>query len=252
MKSNRSQTVFSAFLVAFAYLLISPVSARAQFGGGTQIVFDPNMFVRQFQQLQQETATVTNLAQQLQYMAQNTTGGDAGTWQSNQSLLTNLGNLINEQEGLSYTAQGLTQQFQQLYPGYQIATTVGLQSPQATTETTLNTLNGALASAQAQAQDFQAEQASLQGLELKNQTAVGRLQAIQVGNEIALAQVQQVQMLRQLVMAMMNSQNVAAGNQVNSQTQSNLEVEAMFSAPASPGTPDFLHTDPSAQPIQPH
>ena len=90
--------------------------AHAQFGGGTQIVFDPQMFARQFQQLQQETATVTNLAQQLQYAIKNTTGGGAGVWQSNQNLLTNLGNLINEQEGLSYTFQGLTQEFQQLYP----------------------------------------------------------------------------------------------------------------------------------------
>ena len=245
MKSNRSLMVFPAFLVAVACLLISPVSARAQFGGGTQIVFDPQMFARQMQQLQQETATVANLAQQLQYMVQNTTGGGAGVWQSNQSLLTNLGNLINEQEGLSYTAQGLTQQFDQLYPGYNTATTAGVQSPQATAETTLNTLNGALASAQAQAQNFQAEQATLQGLELRNQTAVGRLQAIQVGNEIALAQVQQVQMLRQLVMAMLNSQNVAAANQVNSQTQSNLEAQAMFSALPPPEIPDIFHNAPA-------
>lgn len=241
MKSNRPLIVLPALLVAVVYLLISPVSARAQFGGGTQIVFDPQMFARQFQQLQQETATVTNLTQQLQYMVQNTTGGSAGVWQSNQGLLTNLGNLINEQEGLSYSFQGLTQQFDQLYPGYNTASTAGVQSPEVTTETTLNTLNGALASAQNQAQDFQAEQTALQTLELKNQTAVDRLQAIQVGNEIALAQVQQVQMLRQLVMAMINSQNVAAANQVNSQTQSALEAQALFSAPPAPGTPDMYH-----------
>jgi type IV secretion system protein TrbJ len=243
MNSKRTRTLLSGALFTISFLLMHSVPALAQFGG-TQTVFDPSMFARQMQQLQQETATVTNLAQQLQYMIKNTTGGGAGVWQSNQNLLTNLGNLINEQEGLSYAAQGLTQQFQQLYPGYQTATTAGVQSPQATTETTLNTLNGALASAQEQAQDFQAEQTALQTLELRNQTAVGRLQAIQVGNEISLAQVQQVQMLRQLVMAMMNSQNVAAANQVNSQTQSNLEAEAMLSAPPSAGIPDIFHDAP--------
>jgi P-type conjugative transfer protein TrbJ len=218
-----------SFVAALFEGLVVPVSARAQFGGGTQIVFDPQMFARQLQQLQQETATVTNLAQQLQYAIKNTTGGGAGAWQSNQNLLTNLGNLINEQEGLSYTFQGLTQEFQQLYPGFNAVSSAGVQSPQATVDTTLNTLNGALASAQAQAQDFQAEQASLQTLELKNQTAIGNLQSVQVGNEIALAQVQQVQMLRQLVMAEMNSQNVAAANQVNAQVQSNLAAQAIFS-----------------------
>ncbi|HVB59157.1 MAG TPA: hypothetical protein VNE63_22360 [Candidatus Acidoferrales bacterium] len=248
MKSTRSLRPLLVILIAAASLLIASGAARAQFGG-TQTVFDPAMFARQFQQLQQETQTVAALGQQLQYMIQNTTGGGAGVWQSNQNLLTNLGNLINQQEGLSYSVQGLTQQFQQLYPGYNTATTAGVQSPQATTETTLNTLNGALAAAQAQAQDFQAEQASLQGLELRNQTAVGRLQAIQIGNEIALAQVQQVQMLRQLVMAMMNSQNVASANQVNNQVQSGLEAQALFSAPPAPGIPDMYHdASPPPQP----
>jgi len=241
---------YLAIVAALAWLFGRPAPAHALFGIGDE-VFDPTMYASQLQQLQQETQTVAALGQQLQYMIQNTTGGGAGVWQSNQNLLANLGNLINQQEGLSYSFQGLTQQFQQLYPGYNTATTAGVQSPQATTETTLNTLNGALASAQAQAQDFQAEQASLQGLELRNQTAVGRLQAIQVGNEIALAQVQQVQMLRQLVMAMMNSQNVASANHVNNQVQSGLEAQALFSAPPPPGIIDLIHSAAGVPPMQP-
>ena len=118
------------YLAAVVLCLTLPARARAQFGG-SQIVFDPNMFARQLQQLQQlqqETAAVTNLAQQLQYAIKNTTGGGAGVWQSNQNLLTSLGDLINQQEGLSYTFQGLTQQFQQLYPGYNATSTAGVQS----------------------------------------------------------------------------------------------------------------------------
>jgi P-type conjugative transfer protein TrbJ len=202
--------------------------------GGSSIVFDPQMFARQLLQLQQETAAVTNLAQQLQYMVKNTTGGGAGVWQSNQNLLANLGGLISEQQGLSYTFQGLAQQFQQLYPGYNVTSTPGAQSPQASVDTTLNTLNGALQSAQSQAQDFQAEQTALQTLEMKNQTAIGNLQAVQTGSEIVLAQVQQIQMLRQLVMAMMNSQNTAAANQLNNQTQSQLGALAIIGAPPPP------------------
>src|SRR6266481_4096898 len=210
--------------------LAAPLPACAQFGGG-QIVFDPSVYARQLAQLQQETAAVRNLASQLQYMIKNTTGGGAGVWQSNQNLLANLGGLIAEQQGLSYTFQGLAPQFQQLYPGYNVTSTPGAHSPQASVDTTLNTLNGALQSAQSQAQNFQGEQAALQMLEVKNQTAIGNLQAVQTGNEIALAQVQQIQMLRQLVMAMMNSQNTAAANQLNSQTQSQLGAMAFFSAP---------------------
>jgi P-type conjugative transfer protein TrbJ len=151
---------FRFYLAVAGLAMVVPSAVRAQFGGS--IVFDPTMFARQFQQLQQETAAVTNLAAQLQYMVKNTTGGGAGLWQSNQNLLSNLGGLISEQQGLSYTFQGLTQQFQQLYPGYNVTSTPGAQSPQASVDTTLNTLNGALQSAQAQAQNFQGEQAALQ------------------------------------------------------------------------------------------
>ena len=239
---------FNWYAVLVLTLVLAPGSARAQFGG-SQIVFDPSMFARQLEQLQEETASVTDLAQQLQYMVKNTTGGGAGVWQSNQNLLTNLGGLISEQQGLSYTFQGLAQQFQQLYPGYNAASTPGAQSPMASADTTLNTLNGALQSVQTQADNFQGEQATLQMLEMKNQTAVGRLQAIQVSNEIALAQVQQVQMLRQLVMAGMNSQNIVAANQLNSQTQSQLGAMAIMGGPPPPGVATL--NQPSTAPAPP-
>jgi type IV secretion system protein TrbJ len=225
---------FKFYLIVAGLLIVLPKPAHAIFGAG-DVVFDPTMYASQLQQLQQETATVTNLAQQLQYAIKNTTGGGAGKFQSNQNLLANLGGLISEQQWLSYTFQGLAQQFQQLYPGYSVTTTPGVQSPQASVDTTLNTLNGALRSAQSQAQNFQGEQAALQGLEVKNQTAIGNLQAVQVSNEIALAQVQQIQLLRQLVMAQMNSQNTAAANQLNSQTESQLAVQAIIGAPPPPG-----------------
>jgi P-type conjugative transfer protein TrbJ len=223
---------FKLGLAAAGLLLVLPRPAHAIFGIG-DIVFDPTMYASQLQQLAEETATVSNLAQQLQYAITNTTGGGAGAWQSNQNLLANLGGVIAEQQGLSYSGQGLAQQFEQLYPGYTITTTPGVQSPQASADTTLNTLNGALQSAQAQAGDFQAEQVVLRTLETKNQMAIGNLQAVQAGNEIALAQVQQIQLLRQLVMAEMNSQNTNAANQLNSQTLSQLGALAIVGEPSS-------------------
>src|SRR6266478_4474781 len=126
---SRVRWVFLVWLIAALFQgLAAPLPADAQFGGG-QIVFDPSVYARQLAQLQQETAAVRNLASQLQYMIKNTTGGGAGVWQSNQNLLTNLGGLISEQQGLSYTFQGLAQQFQQLYPGYNATNTPGVQSP---------------------------------------------------------------------------------------------------------------------------
>ena len=44
----------------------------------------------------------------------------------------------------------------------------------------------------------------------------------------------------------MNSQNTAAANQLNSQTQSQLAAQAILSAPSPSGLPDPLHAN--AQP----
>jgi type IV secretion system protein TrbJ len=227
-------TAFLSILIAGGCMVFA-TPAHAIFGVG-DVVFDPTMFASQLQQLAQETATVQNLAQQLQYVVKNTTGGSAGVVSSNSGLLTNLGDIIGQQEGLSYTVQGLTSQFQQYYPGYSVSSFADIQSPMATGQTTLNTLNGTLASVQAQAQNFRLEEASLGTLELRNQTAIGNLQAVQVSNELAMAQVQQIQMLRQLVMAQTNAQNVTAASQVSDQQQQRLEAMALIGAPPTGDT----------------
>jgi len=49
----------------------------------------------------------------------------------------------------------------------------------------------------------------------------------------------------------MNSQNVAAANQVNNQVQSGLEAQALFSAPPPPGITDLIHAAPTTAPMQP-
>ena len=235
-------------LVTIGCIVFAP-PAYAIFGVG-DVVFDPTMFASQLQQLAQETATVQNLAQQLQYVIKNTTGGSAGVWTSNAGLLNNLGDIISQQEGLSYTIQGLSTQFQQYYAGYAVTSLAGIQSPLASGETTLNTLNGTLSSVQAQAQNFGLEQAALGNLELKNQTAVGNLQAVQVSNELALAQVQQMQMLRQLVMAQTNAQNVVAAQQISQQQQSEMNAMAFVGATPSADVASFYNSSALIPPQQ--
>ena len=119
MKMTKLTRFVATGLLACAALLVTPRRAPAVLGVG-DTVFDPTMYATQLVQLGEEVSTVSNLAQQLSYEIQNTTGGSAGIWKSNQTLLTNLGGLISEQQGLSYSVQGLAQQFQQLYPGYNV------------------------------------------------------------------------------------------------------------------------------------
>jgi type IV secretion system protein TrbJ len=214
-------------ILAIAALILTLVApAGAQFGG--HVVFDPSMYARQLEQLNQEISTVSNLASQLEYVIKNTTGGGGGIWASNGSFLSGLGQIIQTEQGLSYTYSELSAEFQQLYPGYAASTSA--PTPQQSVDVNLNTLNGALQDAQAQAQQWQTEQSTLSMLEMKNQTAIGNLQVAQTGNEIALAQVQQLQNLQQLMAAMMNSQNVNAASATQAQTMSQMSATAIMGA----------------------
>jgi P-type conjugative transfer protein TrbJ len=176
-----------------------------------------------------DAAAEATRLQQLQLEQQNTYAGNAGVWQSNEQFLTELGALIKQQTGLSYSDAQLVQIFEQLYPGYNTQLTA--PTPEASVDTNLNTLNGTLQDAQAQNQSYQGEQTTLAGLELDNQTALGNLEVSQTGNEIALISVQQLQTLRQLVMALLNSYNVNAAAVVNTQTASELSAMAIVGAP---------------------
>jgi P-type conjugative transfer protein TrbJ len=176
-----------------------------------------------------DAAAEATRLQQLQLEQQNTYAGSAGIWQSNEQFLTQLGALIKQQTGISYSDPQLIQIFEQLYPGYN--TQMAAPSPEASVDTNLNTLNGTLQDAQAQNQSYQSEQTTLAGLELDNQSALGNLQVSQTGNEIALISVQQQQTIRQLIMALLNSYNVNSAAAVNAQTASQLSAMAIIGAP---------------------
>ena len=99
--------------------------------------------------------------------------------------------------------------------------------------------------AQAQAQKWQDEQATLNTLELKNQTALGNLQVTETGNEISLATVNLLQSLQQIAMANLNSQNVNAANSVSEQALSQMTAQAIVGAP-----PQVLQLVPALPPPQ--
>lgn len=217
-------------LTMAAIAFTCPLAAKPQFGGA-QIVFDPQMFARQLQQLEQQAATVTDLAQELRFMALNAVPYLGGVWQPNSTLLSDLGNMIATEQGLSYTLTNLPTQFAQIFPGYTapagVPTTTAQQAGQGLNNT-LATLSGTLVSLQGQAQNFAAENSALQVLSLANTTATGRLQAIQIGNQIALLQVQQAQMLRQTMLALTNALAVTQANQASEQAQGIATVQQFF------------------------
>jgi P-type conjugative transfer protein TrbJ len=183
--------------IATLVILLVATPAFAQFPGGAQIVFDPQMYARQLLELKQETMIVESLI----------TGDMGGIYADPSGLLGDLGDIISQNEGLSYSSDTVVQDFEDLYPGTTIDPSA--QLPWVTVQETLNTLQGVLASANAQHQNFNDEDTTLQRLDDQNAAAGGSLEAQQVANDIALHQARELQLSRQAQLAANNAQAAA-------------------------------------------
>jgi P-type conjugative transfer protein TrbJ len=206
---------FRLWAVAGALWLIGVAPAYAQFGGSCGcpvIVNDPQMYTRQGEQLQQESLTA-------QLLQQNTTGGGAGAWQSDQPFLNSLATAMSQGGGICYASGNAVQEFNADFPGMTPPPVNAAARARQLTAATLGTLVGALAVGQQQAVHFNFENGQFSALEAKNQNAQGALQAIQVTNEILLAQAQQLQMMRQLLITLINAESVYHGDRLNAEAQ---------------------------------
>lgn len=197
------------------FCVVQGTPAYAQFGGTCGcpvIVNDPQMYGRQQEQLRQETLTA-------ELLQQNTTGGGAGAWQSDQPFLNSLATAMGQGGGICYASGNAVQQFNADFPGMTPPPVNAAIRARQLATATLGTLVGALAVGQQQAAHFNYENGQFAALESKNQNAQGALQAIQVTNEILLAEAQQLQMMRQLLITLINAESVYRGHRLNAEAQ---------------------------------
>ena len=150
------------------------------------------------QQVQQGFQSLYNQAMNLKSIGQD----------ANSSLGPLMNQLINtaaQGSQLSYAGQNITQQFQQLYPGWHPGQDYG-QQYQNWRNTTNANMQNELTAAGLQSQSFATENQALDSARNLSQSAAGRLQAILAGNQISGMQVQQIQQLRQIIMNEQQSQ----------------------------------------------
>lgn len=217
--------------VAASFWLIGVAPAYAQFGGTCGcpvIVNDPQMYSRQGEQVQQESLTA-------QLLQQNTTGGGAGAWQSDQPFLNSLATAMGQGGGICYASGNAVQEFNADFPGMTPPPVNAAARARQLTAVTLGTLVGALAVGQQQAAHFNFENGQFSALEAKNQNAQGALQAIQVTNEILLAQAQQLQMMRQLLITLINAESVYHGDRLNAEAQAAAQSGEFLSSGGTTG-----------------
>lgn len=226
MKTSRSVRL----QVAFAALLTIGFTGAAT---AQMAVFDPTNFVENFmtalQTLQsnvQEAQQIQNQLSMYRNMLQNTGSLSSTNWANASNELTQLANIAQQGQAISYASTNLDSRFQSAYPGYTSPTNYQ-QSYQQWTQTSLDSMRGSLNTAGYQNAQMPTEEATLAALRNAATGANGQKAALDAGNQIAMAQVSQLQELRQLTMAQMQSQTAYQATQVQKQAASEATIHAM-------------------------
>jgi hypothetical protein len=210
-------------------LLLIPISASAQLGGGDAVVTVPEN-VTSDAPVEQNTAGIlqntTGILQQDTLTTTSvTTGGGSGIYTPNAQFIASL------DQGLFSGIN--SQDFNTWFPGWfalpaNSTDTVAIPM----TTTVLTTYGNALAVAQNQEQELAGEDFSNIEADSANATAV--LQSIQAHTEAQLQTAQEIQYLRQLVAALLTVESTKAGEELNERAQGEATTAMSFNGGIAP------------------
>jgi P-type conjugative transfer protein TrbJ len=193
--------------VVLATALSFPHPAAAQV-----TVFDPTNYTKNtltelhtLQIMLDQAKQVTNQLQQLSYEVQNLRNIPNGIWGQIEDQLAQLKQIAKVGQSISYGDAHLSQEFTQLYPGYQVPTNYTKAYTQWATNA-LGGIQGALQAAGLQSTQFGNEDQLFAQLQTLSNGSVGHMEALQVSNMIGVQEVQQLEKLRQLQMAQLQGE----------------------------------------------
>jgi P-type conjugative transfer protein TrbJ len=207
---------------------VNPVPAYAGVPGLFATEFTQILnYVELAGQLEQQVLMVENQLNQLMDMAKHGITITDQLFGTVASDISSLRQIVNTGQSLSYTMSNLDGTFRLRFPGYSSTTNYG-QAYQNWSQTSLDSIRGALNAAGVQNSQFDNDEALLQSLQGQSQSAVGRMQAIEVGNQIAENQAEQLIKLRQLMMADMQSKAAYQGALVQAEATRQANSDLFF------------------------
>jgi type IV secretion system protein TrbJ len=218
-----ANSLYGLFIFALVSFLGLPLNAY----GVAALVFDPTVCARLASEAAQLKQQVDLLEEQLNAIKQ--LNPNQYKWGNAQQLINQLGSVIEQSKGLSYSARNLDSIFKQSFPGYTPPQDFDAQY-QKITRSTLDTLNGVMHALGKSAEDFQTENARLSFLQTQAKSAVGQTQAIQVAAQIASEQVSQLQLLRQTLMAQTTAESSYFASQIQNEASSQAELKQIIKA----------------------
>lgn len=178
-------------------------------------------FYQQMFEYAEQVNTALNTAEQLQTqiqqyqnMVKQGTGLPDSMFGSIASDLESVVNIYNRSQALGRQVQNMDSQFNTVFPGFEYYLNQAANSAEVSAQDRYqkwsqqgrDNVKTAMKATNLNTSTFESENAQLDRMVARSQSAIGRMQAIQAGNEIASQNVQQLQKLRDLVATQINMQ----------------------------------------------
>jgi type IV secretion system protein TrbJ len=161
--------------------------------------------LKQAEQLSAELQMLNNMVQNIKNIPNQ-------IWSTITQDLQAVMRVVQQGQALAFSASNISEEFTRKFPGF-VQPTNYIASYKSWSDTTRDSIRGALAAANLQSQQFATEESALSQLRSMSQSAEGRMQALQVGTQVAVEQVAQLQKLRALVMSQMQAQDTYMASQ---------------------------------------
>jgi P-type conjugative transfer protein TrbJ len=178
-----------------------------------QVVYDPVNLVQNTITAKNSIQSLLNQVKQLEMQLQNLQKINETHYENTPAILERFASAAQQGKALSFGLDHLATEFQKRFPGYEVPSHYS-EAYQEQSNTALDTLRGALASNQQQAEQLKNEQFLLTDLQHLSQTSQGNLQGLQTSHQIALQEINQLQKLRQLLLNQTTAQNVYSAYQL--------------------------------------
>jgi type IV secretion system protein TrbJ len=208
---NAHWTFCIGFIVAAVFFSSNTGHSSGVFVGATEITQLLNNIELVHQTLKQAEQLSAEL-QMLNNMVQNIKNIPNQIWSTITQDLQAVMRVVQQGQALAFSASNISEEFTRKFPGF-VQPTNYIASYKSWSDTTRDSIRGALAAANLQSQQFATEESALSQLRSMSQSSEGRMQALQVGTQVAVEQVAQLQKLRALVMSQIQAQDTYMASQ---------------------------------------
>jgi type IV secretion system protein TrbJ len=193
-------------------------------------VIDPSNLAQNISQVARAVQQINNQRLQIQYQLQALQKLPTHNWRDIRYLVQQLDILMQQGQALAYSLANLDAQFQQTFPGGQVASNnlVLSVSQRVQAQRTLGTMRAALNVLSEQSRQFAGGQAKLASIKGQMSGVRGTQEALELQATLDAFLAEEVGLLRQTLTAQANMQAVYNAYAVNSQAETRANYRAMM------------------------